>query len=374
MTINFKVGDILEDEGKSAKILEVKDTTIVLEWADGTTEEVIKSEISEEYEETVEEGTEAANSLTTHSSANSSNNDPKSKLEYLKGVISAAASLKNEDLVKLYTNMMAQIGKETEKLPSGANAGSNAATIKAKSSAAVKEDMDVIFGDTDLSEDFKSKVTTLFEAAVASRIIEETVRLEEEYDNAFNEAISELEDALTEKLNDYLDYVADKWLEENTIAVESNLRNELVENFIVGLKGLFEENYIDVPEDKVDVLEQLFSEKEELETKFNELVSEHIELKKILEEAAKNEVFDTVKEGLTLTQLEKFKTLAEGIEFSDLDTYKSKLEIVKENYFVKTTKSDTAVVDDKVEEQINESVKYVDPSIAQYAKAITRSR
>jgi ribosomal protein L16 Arg81 hydroxylase len=179
---------------------------------------------------------------------------------------------------------------------------------------------------------------------------------------------------LTEQLNDYLDYVADKWLEENTIAVESNLRNELVENFIVGLKGLFEENYIDVPEDKVDVLEQLFSEKEELETKFNELVSEHIELKKILEEAAKNEVFDTVKEGLTLTQLEKFKTLAEGIEFSDLDTYKSKLEIVKENYFVKTTKSDTGVVDDKVEEQINETVKYVDPSIAQFAKAITRSR
>lgn len=374
MTINFKVGDILEDEGKSAKIIEVKDTTIVLEWADGSTEEVIKSEISEEYEEMVDEGTEAANSLATHSSANSSNNDPKSKLEYLKGVIGAAASLKNEDLVKLYTSMMAQIGKETEKLPSGANAGSNAATIKAKSSAAVKEDMDAIFGDTDLSEDFKSKVTTLFEAAVASRIIEETVRLEEEYDNAFNEATSELEDALTEQLNDYLDYVADKWLEENTIAVESNLRNELVENFIVGLKGLFEENYIDVPEDKVDVLEQLFSEKEELETKFNELVSEHIELKKILEEAAKNEVFDTVKEGLTLTQLEKFKTLAEGIEFSDLDTYKSKLEIVKENYFIKSIKSDTAVVDDKVEEQINESVKYVDPSIAQYAKAITRSK
>jgi hypothetical protein len=374
MTINFKVGDILEDEGKSAKIIEVKDTTIVLEWADGSTEEVIKSEISEEYEEMVDEGTEAANSLATHSSANSSNNDPKSKLEYLKGVIGAAASLKNEDLVKLYTSMMAQIGKETEKLPSGANAGSNAATIKAKSSAAVKEDMDAIFGDTDLSEDFKSKVTTLFEAAVASRIIEETVRLEEEYDNAFNEATSELEDVLTEQLNDYLDYVADKWLEGNTIAVESNLRNELVENFIVGLKGLFEENYIDVPEDKVDVLEQLFSEKEELETKFNELVSEHIELKKILEEAAKNEVFDTVKEGLTLTQLEKFKTLAEGIEFSDLDTYKSKLEIVKENYFVKTTKSDTGVVDDKVEEQINESVKYVDPSIAQFAKAITRSR
>lgn len=371
MTIKFKVGDILEDEGKSAKIIEVKDTTLVLEWTDGTKEEIAQSEISEE----VNEGTEAANSLATHSSANASNNDPKSKLEYLKGVIGAAASLKNEDLIKLYTQMMAQIGHETDKLPSGANNGSNAATIKAKASGAVREDLEVIFAGSDLSEEFKSKATTLFEAAVASRIIEETVRLEEEFEAAFAEATDELETELTEQLNDYLDYVSTKWLEENKLAVESTLRNELMDNFIVGLKDLFAEHYIEVPEDKVNVLDQVVAEKEELVSKYNELVAENIELMKVLEEAAKNEVFDDVKEGLTLTQLEKFKTLAEGIEFSDLDTYKAKLEIVKESYFTKSTKSDTGLVNDKLEEQvISESTKYTDPSIAQYALAITRSR
>jgi len=374
--LNFKIGDILEDEGKKATVVEVKESSIVLEWEDGSKEEVSKEELTESFEDKTEvTETTAAETLKTHASADSSNSDPKSKLDALKAIMHNLAARSTTDVINHYNEMIAQIGKETEKLPGSANASSNAASIKAKPSAAVKEDMDTIFAGTEFTEEFKSKASTLFDAAVSLKITEETVRLEEAYEVSLAEAVEEIETALTENLNDYLDYVAEKWLEDNQVAVESTLRNEMMSGFIDGLKGLFEEHYIDIPEDKIDVLTSVVSEKEKLEAKYNDLVNENIELTKVLEEAAKNEVFDDIKEGLTLTQLEKFRTLAEGIEFTDLDTYKAKLLVVKENYFSKNTKSDTALTSDTVEEQtITEGTKYIDPTIAQLARAIKRSK
>jgi len=340
--------------------------------------------VAEPYEEEyVHEETAAASSL--HPGARAIEN-PKSKLEVMNHVTNTMSGMGKDDLLKWFNDTMSQFGPG-KTYGVGDNSAKNASTIDMSNGIGpktkmpmpklgVKEDVEEMFAGEDLTEEFKEKATTLFEAAVGARINLEVARLEEEYDNYLNEAIENITEEVTSKVDTYLDYVVENWMNENKVAVESTLRNELVTDFIDGMKGLFTEHYINIPEDKVDVLETMAEKVEELESRQDALISENVELKKALVEVEKDNVLDSMMEGLALSQQEKFAALSEGIDFDgDLSTYKKKLSVIKENYFGTEKKSFTS---SNIEEEtfegnsLTESV-HIDPSVNKYVQAISRS-
>ena len=196
------------------------------------------------------------------------------------------------------------------------------------------EDINSIFADdSTISEEFKSKVSTIFEARVQDRVSQIEEATEAKYASMLEEAVESIKSDLTEKVDDYLSYVVEQWMEENQIAIESGLRSEMTEEFIAGLRNLFAEHYIDVPAEKVDLVEELATKVEELEGKLDEEIEHGVQIKKALVESRKSEIAREVTEGLTATQVEKIKSLAESVEFSTEDEYKSKLETIRENYF-----------------------------------------
>jgi hypothetical protein len=198
----------------------------------------------------------------------------------------------------------------------------------------MKEDIEALFADdSTISEEFKSKVSTIFEARVMDRVTQIEEETESRYAGMLEEAVESIKQDLTEKVDDYLSYIVEQWMEENQIAIESGLRSEMTEEFIVGLRNLFAENYIDVPAEKVDVIEELASKVEELESQLNEEIDRSVQLNKALVESYKTELTREVCSGLTETQVEKIKSLAESVEFSTEDEYKEKLETIRENYF-----------------------------------------
>jgi BMFP domain-containing protein YqiC len=245
-----------------------------------------------------------------------------------------------------------------------------------KASVAMKEHIDAMFNGEDLSEEFKEKATTIFEAAIHARINEEVERLEEQYAAQVEEAVGEIAEEITSKLDDYLNYCVEQWMKENEVAIEHSLKSEITEDFMDGLKNLFAENYIEIPEDKLNVLEQLTAKVEELEDKLNSQISENIELSKSISQYNVQEIFAEVSEGLVMTQVEKLRQLAEGIDYDSVDNYKKKLLLVKENYFpsqqaaYSTTEEDNAIGNnDLAEENV---VRFQDPSVKRYFSAISR--
>jgi len=316
--------------------------------------------------------------------------DPKSKLEYIKHAIGTMHAMSKDELVKWHNETIAQYhaGKNWGV---GDKSAHNQSSIDMHGSAAststgpktrdpmpklsVKEDVADLFEGQDLSEEFKEKASTLFEAAVTARTMLEVARLEEEYQTQIEEAVSEIHEELTSKIDSYLDYVVESWMEENQVAIESSLRNELTSDFITGLKNLFVEHYVDVPQDKVDVVESMAEKIDELETKLNDQINENIEIKNALLETEKDVVVESFVEGLALSQQEKFKALIEGVDFDgDLDTYARKLSIIKENYFTSEKK---APVSTNIEEETFEieASPYVgaDPVVSKYAQALSRT-
>lgn len=254
-------------------------------------------------------------------------------------------------------------------------AASNKASIAAKTSAAVKEDIDAMFSNEDLSEGFKEKAVTIFEAAVSTRVEQIVESMQAEQEQQIQEQVAQITEGLTATVNEYLDYVVEQWMEENKVAIEHSLRTEVTEGFINGLHKLFAENYLEVPEDKVDVVEELAAKVEELEAKLNDSINENIELKSVVAESQKDKIFAEVTEGLAATQIEKLRTLSEGVEYSNAETYAKKLQIVKESYFADSKKSSVTVL---TEETGTESVetavaKAVDPTVAKYVSAISRT-
>jgi hypothetical protein len=244
-----------------------------------------------------------------------------------------------------------------------------------KSSVSMKEDMEALFGGEELTEEFKSKVTTIFEAAVHAKVEEIRAQLEEEYQASLEKTLSESIEEITGRIDDYMNYAVNEWMEENEVAIESSLRSDITEEFIDGLKQLFVEHYIEIPEDKLDVLGELAERVEELEEKLNEAVETNIGLNKSLAEEIKNRIFNEVSEGLVVTQSEKFKTLSEGVDFTDEDSYKQKLEIVKENYFADKKVKSVNLVESEIE-NAEEPVQKVFPAsgpVANYVQAIART-
>ena len=211
----------------------------------------------------------------------------------------------------------------------------------------MSEHINALFAGEELSEEFKAKAIAIFEAAVTTTVQSELASLEEAYNDALSEQVEAIKEELSTNVDDYLNYVVENWVSENEVAIEAGLRTELTEEFISGLKNLFAENYIDIPEDKISVVEELGNKVAELEEKLNEEIERNVELTSILSESKKSEVLHTVVEGLTTTQAEKLKTLAENIEFTTLDEYTTKVSTLRESYFPATVKAQTEL--DKIE-------------------------
>ena len=244
----------------------------------------------------------------------------------------------------------------------------------------MKEDLDALFNGENLSEEFMKKAATIFEAAVASKTKEIEEQLQEQYAQVLEEVASQLKEEMTEKVDDYLNYVVEEWVKENELAIESGLRSELTEDFIAGLRNLFTEHYIDIPEDKVSVVEEMTAQVVELEKKLNEEISSAVEMKKELNEYAKREAFYEICEGLTSTQVEKMKSLSEGVEFTSLEDYAESLKTLRENYF----SSKAPTINEKLDEETDvveeaqslaEQTKKTnaDPVMEAYVKSISRT-
>jgi hypothetical protein len=306
-----------------------------------------------------------------------------SKAQMLATFAALAAQLGKEDLSDLYNRTVASIGKEAENIPNDA-AAKNAATIAMK--GAVKEDIDDMFSADDLSEEFREKATTVFEAAVAVRAtlkeaelqeeFEQTVAaLEEEFETKLQEETANIFEQLAEKLDQYLDYAIKEWKEENKLAIDNSLRAEIAEDFIQGLHGLFSEHYIRVPDEKIDLVAEMKAELEEVKAKLNETVDVKLELESIINEATRQAAIDEVSEGLSAIQADKLRTLAEGIEFTDAETYSKKLAILKENVSIKKASKSSGFITEEIDGDDGEEDKTaaVPAHMQQYMKQISKS-
>jgi hypothetical protein len=248
--------------------------------------------------------------------------------------------------------------------------------ISEEEEVSFREDIDALFAeDSSISEDFKSKAATIFEARVHDRVTQIQEQIESEYASMLEEAVEEIKNDLTEKVDDYLNYVVEQWMEENQLAIESGLRAELAEEFIAGLRNLFAEHYIDVPTEKVDLVDELATKVEELESKLNEEMERNIEFAKALVESRKAEVTREVCEGLTTTQFEKIKSLAESVDYSTEEEYKEKIETIRENYFPSGVKKANAEqLHEQVEDTDGEKKVIADPFVAAVSQAISKTK
>jgi hypothetical protein len=207
----------------------------------------------------------------------------------------------------------------------------------------MSEHVNALFEGEELSEDFKQKAIAIFEAAVTSTVKSEIATIEEAYAATLEEEVNTLKEEISTNVDDYLNYVVENWVSENEVAIEAGLRTELTEEFISGLRNLFAENYIDIPEDKISVVEELGNKVSELENKLNEEIERNVELSAILSESKKTEVMYSMTEGLTTTQAEKLKSLAENVDFTSENEYAHKINTLRESYFPSSITSNRAL-------------------------------
>jgi len=237
----------------------------------------------------------------------------------------------------------------------------------------VKDDIDALVGDADLSEEFKQKAATIFEAAINSKVKAEQERLQSEYDTKFEEEISKSKSELTEKVDSYLNYVVEEWMKENKLALERGIKGEIAEDFISGLKKLFEDHYIDVPDEKYDVLEDQASKIDDLEKKLNEEIEKNVEMNKVNGSYKRQEIIDEHSKDLADTAKEKFDSLVEGVEYSSEEDFAQKVKTIKESYFEqKAEKSASADIDDVAEG--DESNVDLSDAMAAYTNAISKTK
>ena len=259
-------------------------------------------------------------------------------------------------------------GKKPNTVTAKAESGDQAVIRTATS---VKEDVEALINGEDLTEEFKQKAATIFEAAIVNRVKEEVARLEEEFEARLAEQAAKNQEGLVEKVDGYLNYVVESWIKQNEIALESGMKSEILEGFVSGLKGLFEEHYIDIPEEKFDVLGAQEEAIAELQAKLDEQVAANVELSKVINEATREAIIADTAEGLTETDKEKFFGLAEELAFEDKETFEKKVQTIRESYFTNKTSStivESVVTDTPVESLTEE--KAVDPSIKRYMSAL----
>jgi hypothetical protein len=236
----------------------------------------------------------------------------------------------------------------------------------------IEEDVNALLGGEDLSEEFKEKAKTIFEAALRSKVSEIKETLEEQYAAALSEEVEEIKSELSERVDAYLEYVSDEWFAENALAIDNGLKTEMTESFLQGMKGLFEEHYVTIPEDKYDVLESMVEKLDEMESKLNEQIEKNVSLNKRLAESVADGILDQISEGLAATQKEKLASLAESVEFESEEEYREKMETLREAYFPTTGASPKART-----ENLSEGLDAVSPesysgSMATYLNTLSR--
>ena len=237
--------------------------------------------------------------------------------------------------------------------------------------SAIEEDVNALLSGEDLSEEFKEKAKTIFEASINAKITDIENQLNEEYEKALNEQVQEIKVELTERTDAYLEYVADEWLKENALAVENGIKTEMTESFMTGMKKLFEDHYVTLPEDKYDVLENMVDKLDEMETKLNEQIEKNVALNQKLGESTAQTIFNNVAEGLAVSQKEKLQSLAESVEFESEESYRGKIETLKESYFGQKKTTSTA----SAPQELKEEAAHVEPAtgaMAAYLDALGR--
>ena len=300
---------------------------------------------------------------------------PKLKSEILAGLVDHLKGLKKEDLSKIYGSQV--IGEEEGDDEDDEEEEDPEESKKVKESIDQKiEDLDVsgdveaLVDGEELSEEFKTKAATIFETAIKSKVRSELEKIQEENDKQMKELAETSMTSMVEKVDDYLNYVVEQWMSENELAIERGLKCEIAEDFISGLKGLFEDHYIDVPDEKYDILEANLTKIEELEDKLNKQMQENVQFKKAKGELVKESLIADFADGMTDTETEKFQSLVDDVEFSDEDSYKEKLQTIKESYFGSgaVESQDEMLTEEGSEEQPEE----VSDTMAKYMTAIKK--
>ena len=234
----------------------------------------------------------------------------------------------------------------------------------------IEEDVNALLAGEDLSEEFQEKARTIFEAALRSKVSEIKESLEEQYSNVLAEEVEEIKTELAERVDSYLEYVADEWISENALAVEQGLKTEMTESFLQGMRGLFEEHYVTIPEEKYNVLESMVEKLDDMETKLNEQIEKNISLNKRLSESVADGIFEQVSEGLADTQKDKLASLSESVEFESEIEYREKLETLRESYFPSRGVSPSARTE-TLSEGLDAAPESYSGSMASYLKTLS---
>jgi hypothetical protein len=234
----------------------------------------------------------------------------------------------------------------------------------------IDEDVNALLSGEELSEEFQEKARIIFEAALNSRVAQIQETLEEQYASALLEEVEEIKTALSERVDSYLEYVADEWFNENALAIEKGLKTEMTESFLQGMRGLFEEHYVSIPEDKYDVLESMVEKLDEMETKLNEQIEKNVSLNKRLAESVADGIFEQVSEGLAATQKDKLASLAESVEFESEEEYREKLETLKESYFPSRVVSPSARTE-SLSEGVDNAPESISGTMSAYLKTLS---
>ena len=278
---------------------------------------------------------------------------PKTKAGMLQAAYNKMKKMKKDEMVKAYEAMCAESIEAEDEVIAEEN---------------FKEDLDALAdSEATLSEGFKDKASVIFEAALKSKLSEHVERLEEQYAEELAEETNRIQSDLVEKVDGYLNYVVEQWMEDNKVAVESGLRTEIAENFMSALHGVFVENYVQVPEAKVDLVDELAQKVEELEESLNAKIEDNVSLKESVNELTRQSIIRESSVGLSEAQAEKLKSLVEDVDFGDAETFAGKVETIKESYF-KETKNEVIAEDTAIETEETS----VSPRMAAYLKALSQ--
>jgi len=306
--------------------------------------------------------------------------EPKTKMGMIQAMVDRMNGMKKADLQASYGKLTAAMQKED--VDTDDDSVEETVEVVRAGHKISAEDIDiqehiaaVFANDEELSEEFKEAATTIFEAAVVSKVNEQLEKYVVDIESELNEEKARLEEEMSAKLDQYLDYVVENWMEENKLAVEHGVKSELVDDFINGLKDLFNEHYIEIPDDKVDVVEELAVRAEELEARLDEEIKKNAAFKAEISEHLKADLFAEACESLTETQKEKFKSLVEGIDFVNEEKYVEKLDTLKKSYFSESVENATSVSDFDDSEPLEEEVKEprIEPEMSAYVNAISRT-
>jgi len=302
--------------------------------------------------------------------------DPASTLKQVKDVVNAKAApaeeVEYEEDQEVVSEEEVAASEETEEIV--AESEETEEELVEEEEFSIEEDVQALFEGEELSEEFQEKARTIFEAAISSKVAEIKESLNETYQNALVEEVVAIREELTERLDSYLEYVADEWFQENALAVEAGLKSEITESFLDGMKSLFEDHYVTIPEDRYDVLESMVDKLDEMESKLNEQIERNVALNRRLAESTADVIFAEVTEGLAYSQKDKLATLAENVEFESEADYREKLVTLRNSYFPAT--SGTQSISENLSEEVstNEVIsEEVSPMMQAYLQTLSRA-